>query len=94
MIDILLLVSDNLLTLNTIICQTQEALSVMVKVGHGQGCYGASLLPDTFKNILLTLADDRCAPALQPLSAYGCVLVLSKGNWSLKFCLIWCSELQ
>ena len=29
-------------------------------ISNGQGCYGASLLPDTFKKILLTLAEDRC----------------------------------
>ena len=29
-------------------------------ISNGQGCYGASLLPDTFKIILLTLAEDRC----------------------------------
>ena len=30
-------------------------------ISNGQGWYGASLLPDTFKKILLTLAEDRCA---------------------------------
>ena len=29
-------------------------------ISNGQGCYGASLLPVTFKKILLTLAEDRC----------------------------------
>ena len=29
-------------------------------ISNGQGCYGASLLPDTFKKVLLTLAEDRC----------------------------------
>ena len=29
-------------------------------ISNGQGCYGASLLLDTFKKILLTLAEDRC----------------------------------
>ena len=29
-------------------------------ISNGQGCYGASLLPDTFKEILLTLDEDRC----------------------------------
>ena len=29
-------------------------------ISNGQGCYGACLLPDTFKKILLTLAEDRC----------------------------------
>ena len=32
-------------------------------ISNGQGCYGASLLPDTFKKILLTLAEDRSAMA-------------------------------
>ena len=30
-------------------------------ISNGQGCYGASLLPDSFKKNLLTLAEDRCA---------------------------------
>ena len=35
-------------------------------VSNGQGCYGASLLPDTFKKILLALAEDRCvSPQIQ-----------------------------
>ena len=29
-------------------------------ISNGQGCYGAFLLPDTFKKILLTLAENRC----------------------------------
>ena len=33
-------------------------------ITNGQGCYGASLLPDTFKKILLTLAEDRCVQVI------------------------------
>ena len=29
-------------------------------ISNGQGCYGASLLPDTFKKFLLALAEDHC----------------------------------
>ena len=34
-------------------------------ISNGQGCYGASLLPDTFRKVLLTLAEDRCASKQQ-----------------------------
>ena len=43
-------------------------------ISNGQGCYGASLLPDTFKKILLALAEDRCE--------LSCTDIV----WSLNFC--------
>ena len=45
-------------------------------ISNGQGCYGASLLPDTFKKILLTLAEDRCRmwKTDEPYHAFSLIL--------------------